>query len=251
MMKPVATWFITATLALLTASDPFIGEYQLATTPLRARARVSDGFVSLFFEALDEPEDSVAVGPIRLIGGPSTYTVDYGNFGIIKSFIESHTGTSSIPQVQIQDGDLTTLTEYGPLTFKTKFQGKEVAFTRRALPLVAGTYVYTQGASFALILRVTTDVETSVEMIFRCDNAGRERQFQRTFRDLIVGELTNAQFGAGADYREFIDEVATGCSKSDLPTDSHTFIVFLATDYAAYLRLEGQPSKTFALAKIL
>ncbi|KAF4738905.1 hypothetical protein FOZ63_023134, partial [Perkinsus olseni] len=115
------------------------------------------------------------------------------------------------------DGDLTTLTEYGPLTFKTKFQGKE-------------------GASFALILRVTTDVETSVEMIFRCDNAGRERQFQRTFR---------------ADYREFIDEVATGCSKSDLPTDSHTFIVFLATDYAAYLRLEGQPSKTFALAKIL
>ncbi|KAF4687255.1 hypothetical protein FOZ60_004177 [Perkinsus olseni] len=247
MLKPAATWFITATVALVTASDDLvIGEYQLPTTPLRARARVSDGFVSFFFEALVDPEDSVSVESIPVRGGPDTYTVAHANFAGVKSFINSNTGTSSIPQVQIQDGDLSTLTEYGPLTFKTKFQGKEVTFTRRALNLVEGTYVSTDGASFALILRVGA----SIEMIFRCDDAGRERQFQRTFSDLIVGELTNAQFGGGADYEEFIDEVATGCSRSDLPTRSHTFTVLLATDYAAYLVLDGQPSRTFPLVKV-
>ncbi|KAF4705600.1 hypothetical protein FOZ63_027331 [Perkinsus olseni] len=248
MMKPVATWFIAVTLALVAASDDlFIGEYQLLAAPLRVRARVWNSSLQLFFERLVNPKFWVSGEPMRLTGGPDTYTVNHADFEGFRRFINGHTGTPSMPKVNIQNGDLTNLTDYHPLLFNTILQGKEVTFFRRALPLIPGTYVHTEGLSFALILRITG----SLEMTFKCRNGRRDRQFQHTFRDLIVGEVTNVQFGKGEDYKKFIDEVAVGCARTDLPTGSPTFYLFSATDSGVYLALDGAPPKTFALVKIL
>ncbi|KAF4729067.1 hypothetical protein FOZ63_028127, partial [Perkinsus olseni] len=139
MTKPVATWFIAAILALVTASDPFIGEYELLTTSVRAAV---------------EPEYSASVEHIRLVGGPGpdTYTVDL-----------KWIGTELLPVVQIQDGDLTTLNDYHPLLFKTRFEGKEVTFFRKGLPLTSGTYVYTEGPNFSLNVTVAaSEVDMNV-----------------------------------------------------------------------------------------
>ncbi|KAF4698216.1 hypothetical protein FOZ62_031407 [Perkinsus olseni] len=158
-MKPVATWFIAAILALVTASgDLFIGEYEYDDTSSKVRARVSNGSLSLSFVAPAGQEYSVSVESIRLVGGPGsdTYTLAYEDFGRFKRFVNANTGTAFIPQVQIQDGDLTTLTDYHPLLFKTRFEGKVVTFRRKALPVVAGTYFYAEGPSFFLILNITT-----------------------------------------------------------------------------------------------
>ncbi|KAF4687257.1 hypothetical protein FOZ60_004179 [Perkinsus olseni] len=258
MMEPVAAWFIIATLALVTASDLFDGQYRLLTlsgstwssTSPRVRARVSGDSLSLSFVVPAGQEYSVSVESIRLVGGPGsdTYTVAYEDFGSFKRFVNDNTGTAFIPQVQIQDGDLTTLTEYHPLLFKTRFEGKEVTLFREALELAEGTYVYTEGPRFGLILTVT---KSGVEMAFECENAGRDRQFRHVFSDLSVGDLTNAQFGGGAGYRNFIDAAATGCSRSDLPRRSHVFFLFLATVDRLYLQLDGLPPTTFPLVKIL
>ncbi|KAF4687256.1 hypothetical protein FOZ60_004178 [Perkinsus olseni] len=237
MTKPVATWFIAATLALVTASVPFIGEYELLTTSVRVHARFSDGFVSFFCEAAVEPEYSASVEHIRLVGGPGpdTYTVDL-----------EWTGTELLPVVQIQDGDLTTLNDYHPLLFKTRFEGKEVTFFRKGLPLTSGTYVYSEGPNFSLNVTVAA---SEVDMNVLCSDGGLKKQFTSTLGHVIHGELTNALFGGGAGYTNFIDDVATGCSKSDLPRGSDIFFLFLATDDTLYLQLDGLPPTTYALVR--
>ncbi|KAF4734125.1 hypothetical protein FOZ62_019389 [Perkinsus olseni] len=214
---------------------------------------MSKGSLSLFFGPLAGPEYSVSVQSIRLVGGPGsdTYTVAYEDFGRFKRFVNANTGTAFIPQVQIQDGDLITLTEYHPLLFKTRFEGKEVTFFREALDLAEGTYVYTEGPSFSFILNITTRVKTSVEMMVECENSGQERHFQGVFSDLIVGKTTKAQFGGGAEYTMLIDNAETGCARSDLPKGSPTFSVFSATVDIVYLGLNGQPSRTFAFVRVL
>ncbi|KAF4675954.1 hypothetical protein FOZ60_000789, partial [Perkinsus olseni] len=197
MVKPVATWFIIAALALVTTSAQFVGEYVASTSSLNMRASVSDGFMLWEFEGRGEQPVRVKIG-YSVQGEPGDYTVEYPNFGRFERLM-----TSAFPEVQMQDGELTVLSPYDESSFKTQLAEEEVTFSRRALPLVPGTYVYDEDDSFKLIL---TTSPTDVFLDFECRHASHGRRFS----DLIVGGETNIQFspGADADYASFIRDVA-------------------------------------------
>ncbi|KAF4693648.1 hypothetical protein FOZ60_010322 [Perkinsus olseni] len=247
MAKPVATWFILATLALMTTSAQFIGEYVASTSSVSIRANFSDGFLTWVFEPLDGSELTIRTGA-RLVGGPDSYVVDYSDFGRFQRLINN-----AFPQVQLQPGDLTVLLSYDEVFFKTLFGGKEVFFIRHALPLVPGTYLYYEGERFVRLTVITLFPGNSISVFitFRCEH-GRSQGHR--FSDLRASEITNIQYSgdaANALYAGFIRDVTATCPGFDLPTEGFlSFFVLSATPYTVYLHLGGQRTKTFALDKI-
>ncbi|KAF4679006.1 hypothetical protein FOZ60_015783, partial [Perkinsus olseni] len=209
MVKTVATWLIIPTLALVTASAQFIGEYFASTSSFSIRASVSAGSVELEFERAGEA-DGLA-WDFDLQGGPGDYSVDHSDFGPFKGLI-----AQTFPGVQIRDDDLKHLAPYDEIFFKTLIEGEEVFFLRKALPLRPGTYHFDDGG-----MQVTLEVDTgnipSVFLNFRCRDVARGERFG----DFEDGERTNIQFlkGANADYASFIRDVAESCPGSDLPTE--------------------------------
>ncbi|KAF4679093.1 hypothetical protein FOZ60_015492 [Perkinsus olseni] len=252
MVISVTTWFIVATLALVTTSAQFIGGYS-ASAPssppsLKMRASVSDGSLSWELERRVGPNVSIAID-FPLKGDSGHYTVDYSDFDRFKRLV-----TTAFPEVQMLDGDLTDLVPYNEIFFRTLLEGKEVFFFRRALSLVRGTYVYDQGDRFQLTLTISS----SVSMTFSCADAIRREQFS----DLIVANetfplssfrSTNIQFlpAEDADYARFIRDVAESCPGSDLPTGgTPSFFIFSATPNRVYLQLQGGETKTLALDRV-
>ncbi|KAF4665730.1 hypothetical protein FOL46_003496 [Perkinsus olseni] len=186
MVKPAATWFVIATLALVTTSAQPLGDYSASTSTLKMRASVSDGSLIWEFKRRAGPKVSIKI-EFPLEGDSDKYTVDYPDFGLFKSLF-----TSAFPEVQMQDGDLTDLAQYSLISFQTVLAGEELIFFREGLPLRGGIYVYDQGDSFRLTLRITP---ASVFMTFRCPDASRGKRFS----DLTVGGATNIQFLPGGD----------------------------------------------------
>ncbi|KAF4706715.1 hypothetical protein FOZ62_024729 [Perkinsus olseni] len=254
MVISVTTWFIVATLALVTTSAQFIGGYS-ASAPssppsLKMRASVSDGSLSWELERRVGPNVSIAIDfPLKGDSDSGHYTVDYSDFDRFKRLV-----TTAFPEVQMLDGDLTDLVPYNEIFFRTLLEGKEVFFFRRALSLVRGTYVYDQGDRFQLTLTISS----SVSMTFSCADAIRREQFS----DLIVANetfplssfrSTNIQFlpAEDADYARFIRDVAESCPGSDLPTGgTPSFFIFSATPNRVYLQLQGGETKTLALDRV-
>ncbi|KAF4679096.1 hypothetical protein FOZ60_015494, partial [Perkinsus olseni] len=204
MVKPVATWFIIAAQALVTTSAQFVGDYVATTSSLSIRASVSDEFLVWQFDGRGEQPVSVEIG-YPVFKDEGDYTVYYPNFGRFERLM-----TNAFPEVQMQDGELTVLAEYGLTAFTTLLEGEKVFFLRRALPLVPGTYVYDGDDSFKLILTISP---TDVFLNFEC---------------------------ADADYASFIRDVAESCPGSDLPTGgTPSFYLFSATPERVYLHLQG------------
>ncbi|KAF4680597.1 hypothetical protein FOZ60_013243 [Perkinsus olseni] len=186
---------------------------------------------------------------LHLTGGPGTYSVNSSDLVEFVDSIPSLSGDYVIRPVELQDGDLTELSQYNTISFKTILEGKEVTFFRRALDLAPGSYVF-YDAYFALKMEITTK---DVMITFSCeDYSGELVGVQHEFRisELIVGELTNAVFGGGADYIRFIGEVAATCPSSEVPTEGSTFIVIAAREDKVYLELDGVKKKVFTLDNI-
>ncbi|KAF4660633.1 hypothetical protein FOZ61_003873 [Perkinsus olseni] len=228
MVKPVATWFIIATLVLVTTSAQFIGGYLATMKTLNVRASVTDGSLLWEIERRSGPKLSISI-EFPLLGKSGNYTVNYADFGRFKTLV-----TTAFPEVEMQDGDLTNLAPYNELFFKTSLTGRALYFFRKALPLRPGIYGYDQGDSFHLTLTITD----SVLMTFRCTDAVHEQRFS----DLIVSESSNLQIlrGGTGGYASFIRHVAESCPGSDLPTEgTPAFFVFSATSDRVYLRVEA------------
>ncbi|KAF4733872.1 hypothetical protein FOZ62_020571 [Perkinsus olseni] len=66
----------------------------------------------------------------------------YPNLVEFVDSIPSLSGDYVIRPVEFQDGDLTELSQYNTISFKTILEGQEVTFLRRALDLAPGSYVF-------------------------------------------------------------------------------------------------------------
>ncbi|KAF4679293.1 hypothetical protein FOZ63_028130 [Perkinsus olseni] len=193
MVKPVATWLITATMALVNTSAQFMGDYLLFTRSHKVRVRVSYDCMDIEFAALEAlaVDDSYrsywGLGhALTLIGGPDTYTVD-GLY--LEDLIDSIPSDYEIPPFEFQDGDFAELTQYNTISFKTRLEGKEVTFFRSALDLIPGSYAFHGWNGFRLEMEITTK---DVMITFFCiDDAGELVGVQHELRksDLIVGEF--------------------------------------------------------------